>query len=144
MATKCRYLVLKEDNKVRCRSLLIQIVEAEEDYLRNTLSKKLDEEKARIERDLDYLYDQQSLFGLAGCDCLKSQKKTSKRRPKGSKKKADQPLSGFKVDQYYFDFIPKAEKKVYGEAKSINKILTMVKQHLESNFVGKSFYNRYT
>lgn len=59
--------------------------EAEEDYLRNTLSKKLDEEKKRIERDLDYLDDQQSLFGLAGCDCQVSKKRRG--RPRGSKDK---------------------------------------------------------
>lgn len=64
--------------------------EAEEDYLRNTLSKKLDEEKARIERDLNYLDEQQSLFGLAGCDCQPLNGATKKRgpgRPKGSKTK---------------------------------------------------------
>ncbi|MFP4504992.1 MAG: hypothetical protein ACLFOZ_09795 [Cyclobacteriaceae bacterium] len=84
---------------------------------------------------------QTALFGLSGCDCHKQLNGTPKKR-KG--KKADQPLSGFKVDQYYFDFIPKADKKVYGEAKSIKEMLTVVKQHLESNFVGKSFYNRHT
>ena len=46
----------------------IKVWTGEEDrYIREELSEKLREEKKRIERDLNYLSEQETLFGLAGC-----------------------------------------------------------------------------
>jgi len=68
----------------------------EEAYLRKELGPKLEQEKARIEKDLNYLDKQQQLFGLNGidCQCNKKKRRISAKPKRKSARRSNAKLNG--------------------------------------------------